>query len=838
MRSIRSSLLEFDPRRRRQSRASTTVASKPAKRIVSRPRPEDPVVLSPVSPRKIKSLHARTFGNKHESKEGDAKADNGSQRRGRRSSVPLPTLLTSRRGRSRSKAAPKDRSKSVTASTPASPAATPKTVASKRAKSSGAPKKQRSRSSRRYNYNSCYRGHERLHLVLARRSKPELLALLEELQRQTEAPGPMSAEASSSNQPIPITTVCVYADSPLFCAHNHRHYSQTQTRLLLQQVGVSFGRNLQHLQLDFSSEFGSHHGASAGLPLLTTTLPHTALDNNGDAAPNRHGSCILDCHLVASMLRQAPHLESLLLKEVVLEGDAQELRDALLHPLATTATPYSSKSSLAKVELKWCSSVDNNSNSNNIMSTLLATLAEMPHLQELVVLVFHSHGLHDILPRLATSPSITKLTLGLEQRILANDMDATLPASRPSAKDLRQQEQTMLLDLLQLLHTKDGSWISPLQELHLFSHHWTKSTAPQYIHALANLLGGESYGGPSLQTLVWVDYNYGTFQNTGTADTHSSVDAPGSDGTSLMPLVAALKANPNSRLRHFKVVTKQRRPENSRQQRASASMAFAAALKECLETHASLQSVEIIHAGVSMNFPSTRVATATQGNDISLNGDDGTIGTWSQQHQHHYGNYSRSIVAHGRNIGLQRSKSNTCTQRSFHIPCNACGAMLASNPVGTSCTDEKHLFQYNKTMIAFLLMTNQLQARQRFWLTPLSPSEDKNNSSKGKETNEKECTLSAKGPTTATAYNRDAWVTFLSEHHDNTPLLYFLLRDNPTLIVDSAAAAAATAAAKAAADRLAYAKLRSKSAGRRRRGDHSSTGKSTKGEEPIWESYF
>ena len=828
MRSIRSSLLDFDPRRRRQSRATTV--SKPSKKIASRARPEDPVALSPTSPRKSKSLHARTFGNKQENaKEGDAKADNDSQRRGRRTSVPLPTLLTSRRGRSRSKAAPKERSKSVTASPPASPTVSPKTTI-QRAKSSSATKKQRSRSSRRYHYNSCYRGHERLHLVLARRTKADLSALLEELQRQSETQATEATTTSSSNQPIAITTVCVYADSPLFCTHNHCHYSQTQTRLLLQQVGVSFGRTLQHLQLDFSSEFGS---GSTGLPLLTATLPsHTTTDNNQGTNPastgrnSSTGGCILDCHLLASMLRQAPLLESLLLKEVVLEGDAQELRDALLHPLATTATPYSSKSSLTKIELKWCSAVRNNNNNNNnsIMSTLLSTLAEMPHLQELVLLVSNSHLLHDIIPRLATSPSIIKLTLGLEQRTSPNTnaVDGAALAPRPSSKDLRQQEQGMILHLLELLNTNEAndSWVSPLRELRLFSHHWTKVTAPQYVHALANLLGNNRV--PSLETLVWVDYNYGTFQSAA----GPSLDAPASprvdksrNGTSLLPLVAALKDNPNSRLRHFKVVTKQRlasslpshqqpRPESSRKQRAAANISFANSLKDCLETHASLQSVEIIHAGVTMNFP---------GGDISSTGDDGTIGTWSQQHQHHYGTYPRSIVDNGRSISLYK-------------PCKACGATLASNPGGTSCTEAKHFFQYNKTMIAFLLMTNRLQARQRLWLTPSPPLEDQ----KVRESNKTECNSGHTRRTRATAFDRNAWVSFLSEHHDNTPLLYFLLRDNPTLIVDSAAAAAATAAANAAADRLAYAKLRSKSAGRMRRGSL----KPRKGEEPIWESYF
>ena len=160
--------------------------------------------------------------------------------------------------------------------------------------------------------------------------------------------------------------------------------------------------------------------------------------------------------------------------------------------------------------------------------------------------------------------------------------------------------------------------------------------------------------------------------------------------------------------------------------------------------------------------------------------------------------------------------------------------MLASNPL--LCTNEKHIFQHNKKLIQFYLMTNQFQARQQLWLFSSS-------NSALTAASIDDCAIfgRTKPKMAATAIAGSTWISFLLLHQQNTPLIYFLLRENPTVIVNAASVANAVAAANAAADRLAYAKLRSSVAGRRRRASHLS-GKCRpnegKGGEPIWESYF
>ena len=72
-------------------------------------------------------------------------------------------------------------------------------------------------------------------------------------------------------------------------------------------------------------------------------------------------------------------------------------------------------------------------------------------------------------------------------------------------------------------------------------------------------------------------------------------------------------------------------------------------------------------------------------------------------------------------------------------------------------------------------------------------------------------------------------------------VIYFLLRENPTVIVNAAPTVNTAVVAKTAPERLTYAKLRSKNAGRRRRigqslGAHLAI--TEKRKEPIWESYF
>ncbi|CAB9496836.1 expressed unknown protein [Seminavis robusta] len=229
---------------------------------------------------------------------------------------------------------------------------------------------------------------ERLHYVLARKSKEALSALTESLRAHSG-----------------VKTVCVYTDSPLV---SRAPLSQRQQKIMLTSMSQACTK-MTTLQLDFSSEFG----------------PQTEV--------------ILDCELLATILQNAEQLESLLLKDVSLKGNVQVLQEVLLN-----------HKHLSKLELKWCTEVNTNNDNTDtacdkILSSLITTLSQMKHLHDLTLLVSSAHNLP--LPELAHSNTLKRLTLGLEQRHVSTTPHTTTAQSVLQ----RHAEQVLLVQFLQAL---------------------------------------------------------------------------------------------------------------------------------------------------------------------------------------------------------------------------------------------------------------------------------------------------------------------------------------------------------------------------------------------------
>jgi hypothetical protein len=360
--------------------------------------------------------------------------------------------------------------------------------------------------------------HDRLHLVVSRRSP----AQRDELARE------MDAHANAK-------AVYIYTDSPLSARAPVSAHQQRD--LLLRVANVCTKATTLHL--DFSSEFGP---------------------TSGDVS--------LSCDLLAMVLNQAPQLETLWLKDVPLSGTVQELTKALhVHP------------NLKSVELKWCTDVvanpDNDISSPRILPTLVQALAELPHLQELTVLA--ECGSQLPLQPLATSSSIQKLTLALEQR----------HATWQTVAD-RQEEQMELLEFLNLLPTN-----TTLTHLCLFAHHWKAGLFGQHIR---KLMQSDS---SCITHLEITDYSYGS-----------------DDPLQLMEWAAALKHHP--RMQHFKIHSKKsssiaKAPSTSSTDASDAatpSQPNAAAntsvidiyqaFVEMAQANTILESLEIVHAGISL----------------------------------------------------------------------------------------------------------------------------------------------------------------------------------------------------------------------------------------------
>lgn len=340
---------------------------------------------------------------------------------------------------------------------------------------------------------------ERLHLVLARRSKAELQELGREL-------------VSHST----VNTVCIYTDSPLLA---RAPMSQRQQRHLLTQT-ARVCTQMKNLQLDFSSEFGSMDGM------------------------------VLECELLATLVENAPQLESLSLKDVPLSGDVEYLQQALLeHP------------SLQTMEIKWCSEDAANSSPTPILSTLLSTVTQMEHLQELTLLLSSAHNLP--LPTLAQNSSIQRLTLGLEQR------HATQGAL--TARE-RLEEQTLLMQFLDQMVSN-----TTLKECTLFSHHWKSELTLVYIR---NLLASAA---SNLRLLHLTDYNYGS-----------------DDPRQLLELAVVLQSN--TKLEQFKLFSKKRLSSQvDKKTRRSNIAAIDAAFLDCLHQNTTLQHLDIVHAGIHIS---------------------------------------------------------------------------------------------------------------------------------------------------------------------------------------------------------------------------------------------